>query len=103
MARLKIARRRFLMGGALAGAAGAASAATVHDGELGAPPETFRGGVAGEEGGAVAPPAVSGANYVFFSKPELAFVTAAVDRLIPKDPTGPSASEAGVPFFLDRQ
>ena len=34
---------------------------------------------------------------------EAGFITAAVDRLIPQDETGPSASEAGVPSFLDHQ
>jgi len=34
---------------------------------------------------------------------ERAFIEAAVARLIPNDPVGPGAVEAGVPFFLDRQ
>ena len=39
----------------------------------------------------------------FLTPAELAFVTAAADRIIPADPTGPSASQAGVPTFIDRQ
>ncbi len=39
----------------------------------------------------------------FLTAAELAFVTAAADRLIPPDATGPGASEAGVPTFIDRQ
>ena len=39
----------------------------------------------------------------FLTAAELAFVTAAADRLIPPDGTGPSASQAGVPTFIDRQ
>ncbi len=39
----------------------------------------------------------------FLTAAELAFVSAAADRLIPPDPTGPGASEAGVPTFIDRQ
>ncbi|MBS0363868.1 MAG: gluconate 2-dehydrogenase subunit 3 family protein [Proteobacteria bacterium] len=43
------------------------------------------------------------ANYQFFTSDEAAFVEAAALRMIPADPTGPSALEAGVPLFLDRQ
>ena len=43
------------------------------------------------------------ANYVFFSGDEAALVEAAALRIIPADPTGPSAMEAGVPLFIDRQ
>ena len=42
-------------------------------------------------------------GFVFFTSAERAFIEAAVDRLIPPDPVGPGAVEAGVPFFLDRQ
>lgn len=41
--------------------------------------------------------------YTFFRPDEAAFIEAAVDRLIPPDPTGPSAREAGVPSYLDKQ
>lgn len=40
--------------------------------------------------------------YYFLNEDEVAFLTAAVDRLIPKD-NWPSASEAGVVAFIDRQ
>ncbi|HEV7384656.1 MAG TPA: gluconate 2-dehydrogenase subunit 3 family protein [Phenylobacterium sp.] len=43
------------------------------------------------------------AGYVYFTPDEAAFIEAACARLIPADPTGPSAVEAGVPLFLDRQ
>jgi gluconate 2-dehydrogenase gamma chain len=43
------------------------------------------------------------ARYIFFSADEAAFVEAACGRLIPADDTGPSAIQAGVPLFLDRQ
>ena len=42
-------------------------------------------------------------RYVFFSPEEAAFIEAAALRMIPADPTGPSAMEAGVPLFIDRQ
>ena len=49
--------------------------------------------------------AVEGSLYspVFFHPAEFAFINAAVLRLIPADDTGPSALEAGVPEFIDRQ
>lgn len=103
MAERKVSRRRFLVGTALVGAAGTAGAASVHDGELGAPARDFRGEVPFQEGTADAPPGVSGTDFQFFTPDERAFIEAAADRLIPKSPEGPSATEANVPFFLDRQ
>ncbi len=96
-------RRRFLIGGAVVGTAGAAAAAAIHDGELGAPPETYSGAVPWQEGTADAPPEATGTDFKFFTADERAFIEAAVGRLIPNDPVGPGAVEAGVPFFLDRQ
>jgi gluconate 2-dehydrogenase gamma chain len=95
-------RRRFLIrGAAIAGIGGVAVA--MHDGELGGPAQTLRGAVPWQEGTADAPPGVSGSGYAFFSPAEAAFIEAALARLIPEDPVGPGAVEAGVPFFLDRQ
>ncbi|HEY0749444.1 MAG TPA: gluconate 2-dehydrogenase subunit 3 family protein [Steroidobacteraceae bacterium] len=99
--KVNLDRRRFLVG-SVAGVAGAAAAA-IHDGELGAPPQTIHGSVPWKEGTADAPPGVSGSGYVFFTASEVAFIQAAVGRLIPNDPIGPGAVEANVPFFLDRQ
>ena len=96
-------RRRFLIGGAVVGTAGAAAAAAIHDGELGAPPQTYSGAVPWQEGTADAPPQAAGTDFKFFTAAERAFIEAAVGRLIPNDPVGPGAVEAGVPFFLDRQ
>src|SRR6204780_3140644 len=95
-------RRRFLVGGAVAGIGGVAAAA-IHDGELGGAPQSFRGSVPWQEGTADAPPGASGSAYVFFSPAEALFIEAAVARLIPNDEVGPGGVEAGVPFFLDRQ
>jgi gluconate 2-dehydrogenase gamma chain len=104
MVKLTFDRRRFLVGGAVAGTAGvAAAAASLHDGELGGPAQTFTGAVPWQEGTADAPPGASGTDFVFFTAGERAFIEAAVGRLIPNDPVGPGAVEAGVPFFLDRQ
>jgi gluconate 2-dehydrogenase gamma chain len=41
--------------------------------------------------------------YTFFTEDEVAFVKAAVARLIPADDLGPGALEADVPYFVDRQ
>jgi gluconate 2-dehydrogenase gamma chain len=98
---VNLLRRRLLMGSTVVGIGGVAAA--IHDGELGAPPRTFRGAVPWQEGTADAPPAVSGSGYVFFTPDEARFIEAAVGRLIPNDAVGPGAVEADVPFFLDRQ
>lgn len=42
-------------------------------------------------------------TYVFFNQAEIAFIEAAVARLIPKDDLGPGALEAGVSYYIDRQ
>jgi len=100
--KVNLARRRLLLGGAVVGIGGVAAAA-IHEGELGGPPQTFRGAVPWQEGTADAPPGAAGSEYVFFTPQEVAFIEAAVGRLIPNDPVGPGAVEANVPFFLDRQ
>lgn len=107
MTQSTVDRRRFLLGSALAGAAGAAGAAAGpiprHDGELGGPPQTFTGEMPFQEGAADSPPGVSGTDFVFFTPAERTVIEALVDRLIPPDSVGPGAVEANVPFFLDRQ
>jgi gluconate 2-dehydrogenase gamma chain len=55
------------------------------------------------EGMSSARPSSAERAYVFFTDPEIAFIKAAVARLIPADELGPGAVEAGVPYFLDRQ
>ena len=42
-------------------------------------------------------------SYEFFTPDEAAFVEAAAARLIPADDADPSALEAGVPAYIDRQ
>lgn len=46
--------------------------------------------------------ATGGYRPAFFSAAEWAFILAACDRLIPADPIGPGALQAGVPEFIDR-
>jgi len=64
--------------------------------------------------GAAAIPAAAGAQhaghgaaksekYMFLSAAEVAFLDAAVARLIPADKLGPGAKEAGVTYFIDQQ
>jgi gluconate 2-dehydrogenase gamma chain len=100
--KVNLVRRRLLLGGAVVGIGGVAAAA-IHNGELDGPTQTFRGAVPWREGTADAPPGAAGFEYVFFTPQEVAFIEAAVGRLIPNDPVGPGAVEANVPFFLDRQ
>jgi gluconate 2-dehydrogenase gamma chain len=99
-----VSRRGLLTGGVALGAAGAAAAASSrHDGKLGGPAQAIRGEVPWTEGAADAPPGASGTGYVYLTAAEAPLLEAMVDRLIPPDPTGPGAVEAGVPFFIDRQ
>src|SRR5438309_11173324 len=42
-------------------------------------------------------------TYMYLTQPEVAFVEAAVARLIPADELGPGPKEAGVACFRDRQ
>ncbi len=42
-------------------------------------------------------------RYTYFTAAEIAFVDAAVARLIPVDALGPGAAEAGVTLFIDQQ
>src|SRR2546428_8150969 len=42
-------------------------------------------------------------TYMYLTQPEVAFVEAAVARLIPADELGPGAKGAGVVYLLDRQ
>src|SRR5258708_2133097 len=50
-----------------------------------------------------AAPSPEARTYMFLSQTEVAFLDAAVARLIPKDELGPGAKEAGVSYFIDQQ
>jgi gluconate 2-dehydrogenase gamma chain len=98
-----IDRRKFLAFGAAIGTAAATEAIAGHDGALGGPSETITRTLPWREGAADAPDGSARGSWRFLHDAEVDFLTAAVDRLIPPDETGPSASEAGVVTFLDRQ
>jgi gluconate 2-dehydrogenase gamma chain len=95
--------RRELLGLGVLGAAGAAEALSRHDGMLGAPGRTYTNALQWNDGLTDSPEEAEGGAWRYLNDGEVGFLTAAVDRLIPADPTGPSASEAGVVVFLDRQ
>jgi len=97
----RLNRRGLLIGGALAGSAGAAAA--LRDGPLGAPPHTYSGAMPWTEGAADVPPIAEPGGFRFFTDAERAFIEPAIDRLIPPDSHGPSASQADVHVFLDSQ
>jgi gluconate 2-dehydrogenase gamma chain len=85
----KLTRRNLLKTGAIA-------ASTALLGRL----STGRKGAAADS---QLPEPVVPSGYAYFTEPEVAFLDAAVSRLIPADDLGPGAREAGVVLFLDRQ
>ena len=90
-------RRGFLK---VVGTAGAATAAAPISGAVAQAPAQH------DHGPAPAPPAQAAdrlSGWAFFNPDEAAFVKAAVDTLIPPDPTGPSGAEAGCATYMDRQ
>ena len=44
-----------------------------------------------------------GASYLYLLEPEVRFLEAAVEHLIPTDELGPGARDAGVVVYIDRQ
>jgi gluconate 2-dehydrogenase gamma chain len=96
----KFNRRRIL---GLGATLGTAAAALAHDGMLGGPTQTITGTMPWREGESDAPQAAPAGGWKYLTDTEAAFITAAANRLIPPDATGPSAAEAGVPEFIDRQ
>lgn len=89
-----INRRQILSAGVLAGSAVAFNSAQAR---------SITGEVPWQEGEADKPDIVTPGSYEYLTSAEVAFLDAAVSRLIPQDELGPGAKEAGVTFFLDRQ
>jgi gluconate 2-dehydrogenase gamma chain len=98
----QVNRRELLALGAALGTAGATEA-LARDGLLAGPSRTFANALPWSDGLTDAPHAAASGSWKYLNSDEVSFLTAAVDRLIPADPSGPSASEAGVVIFLDRQ
>lgn len=88
-----IRRRNFLKG---AGAAGTAAAAALSGGLAACADTKSAPPAANTAAAAPEPPLTLNAS-------EVAFITAAIDTLIPADGLSPSASECGVAVFIDRQ
>ena len=93
--RTPIPRRDFLKG---AGAAGTAVAATVAAGAAATP-------AAAQQQPAAAPAVAQHTpeTWLTLNATEVAFITAAVDTIIPADELSPSGSDCGVAVFIDRQ
>jgi gluconate 2-dehydrogenase gamma chain len=88
-----VPRRKFLLGAGLAGTAIAAGIVEPVEAQQTAPAAA----------GATAPSAPDTEPFVTLSALEAAFITAAVDTLIPADELSPSGSDCGVAVFIDRQ
>jgi len=94
-----IRRRNFLKG---AGAAGTAAAAALTGG-LAARAETAAPAAPATAPASAAPQAAAPEPPLTLTATEAAFLTAAVDMLIPADGLSPAASDCGVVVFIDRQ
>lgn len=99
----EVNRRELLSLAAAIGTTAAAETISRHDGMLGGPSRTYTDALPWDNGLTDAPEAAASGNWRYLNSGEVGFLTAAVDRIIPPDPTGPGASEAGVVVFLDRQ
>jgi gluconate 2-dehydrogenase gamma chain len=85
MAENKVPRRDFLKAAGAAGAAGAA----------------FASGIGAQPAPAEAPAEIQ--TYLVLTADEVAFLSAAVDTIIPADELSPSGTECGGVVFIDRQ
>jgi gluconate 2-dehydrogenase gamma chain len=101
MADESIPRRQFLKGAGAAGtavaAAFAASATPARAEGQQTPPSTAQAAIPSP------PPTSEPETYLVLSAAEVAFLTAAVDALIPADELSPSGSACGCVTFIDRQ
>jgi gluconate 2-dehydrogenase gamma chain len=95
MSRSRFSRRDLLSAGAVLGSTVALTGPTEA--------KSISGEMPWAPGVANAPTPAEPGGYQFFSTEEIAFIEAAISRLIPNDELGPGAREAGVGIFLDRQ
>ena len=100
----RVSRRSFVQiaSAASLGVASAATAVSAHnlvEEKVSQTPTTTNNNAIGN-----IPRASSESNsYLFFTEPEVAFIEAAVERLIPADATGPGALELDVSYYIDGQ
>src|SRR5246127_4397884 len=92
-----IPRRRFLLGAGLAGTAVAAGLAS--EGALPSRAETS----AAPPPAPAAPASAEPDTLLLLTATEAAFVSAAVDAMIPADELSPSGTDCGLVTFIDRQ
>jgi gluconate 2-dehydrogenase gamma chain len=93
MADEQIPRRQFLKGAGAAGTAVAAVMTPVATNHADAQPQPT----------AAAPPPAAPEIWLTLTATEAAFISAAVDTIIPADELSPSGSDCGVATFIDRQ
>jgi gluconate 2-dehydrogenase gamma chain len=92
--RVDVARRQFLGGAGVAGAAAVAAHAL-----------TPVAPASAQAPGQTAPPAITTpqpAGYTFFQPQEALFIEAVVDHMIPKDELTPSGTDIGLATYIDR-
>ena len=93
----RVSRRHLLTGAALVSATAVALPSAASE------DAAVHGALPWQDGQGAVPDVASRTGKLFLTASERAFVTAAADRIIPPDETGPSASQAGVPDFIDSQ
>src|SRR6185369_1869702 len=98
--RTPIPRRDFLKG---AGAAGTAVAATVAAGAAATSAAAQQQPAAPPAAAQHTPDTHTPETWLTLNATEVAFITAAVDTIIPADELSPSGSDCGVAVFIDRQ
>ena len=94
-------RRRVTRRSVLSASAAWGSTVAIGTGKLEA--KSYSGQIPWSPGTANAPGSITAGPFQFFAPDEVAFIDAAVSRLIPDDELGPGAKQAGVTVFLDRQ
>ncbi len=106
-ARTDLGRRRFLRHAGSSGVAVAGSVAAARAVAASAPapaaPVNAQAAAPPPSTPAPAPPTSAPEPPLALNATEYAFIVAAVDTLIPADALGPSGSDCGVAFFIDRQ
>jgi gluconate 2-dehydrogenase gamma chain len=90
---LKVARRDFLGGVGIAGAAAALSPVT---------PAVAQTPAQAKDQAKDQPAASQAAGYTYFKPTEVEFIEALVDHMVPKDELSPSGTDIGIATYIDR-